>query len=362
MSINPANIGKPPVLSISGSDSTGQSGIQADINTIAAMGGHALTAVSCITVQDSHGVHEMYDLPATTTLSQVASIMADAHPKAVKVGLVRDCKTIWMLRDELTGCRNLVLAPGIYASDGSMMMQDDAIQMLTTCLVPEAQLLMLRCHDAEKLLDMTITTDDDMKQAAERLHQMGAEWIMLRGGQHTEGRLTALLYGQGTIRFFTSYNMDGWQRHGVGGALSAAITTRLAMGDNIPTAIRNAHDYVHSRVVYAVRGESMRLRPADIYNAFMSLLSAHYRTNHDVAFYAERLNITTRYLSQITGNIISKSPKQIIADYLIQEAELQLENSRLSIKEIADRLGFTSTAAFCKFFKQRQGISPSGIR
>ena len=342
-----------PILSISGSDSTGQSGIQADIQTIAALGGHALTAVTCITD---------FALPSEVVLAQVSSIISTFHPKAIKVGLVTDAETIRLLRNEVIATRRLVVAPGIFDADGKQMIDDEAIKAIARYLIPEALLLMLRCKDAEKLLGLSIKTDDDMLEAAKQLREMGAEWVLLRGGQHTKGRLTALLYNALTSQFFTSYNTEGWKKHGVAGALSAAITVRLGMGDDVPTAIRNAHDFIHSQVVYAKDTDEKSRRSIDLYNAFVSLVAEHYCEAHDVSFYADKLCITTRYLSQITDNVVGKSPKQIIADYLMSEAKSYLETTRLTIQEITDKLGFSSGALFCKFFKTQASISPTEYR
>jgi len=342
----------PYIFSINGSDSTGQSGIGADIQTIAALGGHALTAITCI---------EDYALPSEVVLKQVEEVISTFHPKAIKVGLVTDSKTVRLLRDEVIACRRLVVAPGIFDSDGRQMVSDDVIEAIARYLVPEALLLMLRCRDAEKMLGISIRTDDDMLDAARRLHEMGAEWVLLRGARHIKDRLIALLYSQNKTQFFSSYNTEGWQKHGVAGALSAAITTRLGMGDDVPTAVRNAHDFIHSQVVYA-KPDEMGGRSIDIYNRFISLVAEHYRTAHDVAFYADRLCITTRYLSQVTDNVVGKSPKQIIADYLLSEAKTYLGTTRLTIQEIADRLGFSSQVLFCKFFKAQEKTSPSDYR
>lgn len=342
----------PYIFSINGSDSTGQSGIGADIQTIAALGGHALTAITCI---------EDYALPSEVVLKQVEEVISTFHPKAIKVGLVTDSKTVRLLRDEVIACRRLVVAPGIFDSDGRQMVSDDVIEAIARYLVPEALLLMLRCRDAEKMLGISIRTDDDMLDAARRLHEMGAEWVLLRGARHIKGRLIALLYSQNKTQFFSSYNTEGWQKHGVAGALSAAITTRLGMGDDVPTAVRNAHDFIHSQVVYA-KPDEMGGRSIDIYNRFVSLVAEHYRTAHDVAFYADRLCITTRYLSGVTDKVVGKSPKQIIADYLLSEAKTYLGTTRLTIQEIADRLGFSSQVLFCKFFKSQDNMSPSDYR
>ncbi len=371
---------RTPILSINGSDSTGQSGIQADIQTIAALGGYAVTAITCISTlatkmeqgargmgqkdTDIHSIspaHCLLPLAPEIVVKQVEQSISLLHPKAIKVGLVTDGETVRLLRDEMIACRRLVVAPGIFDADGRQMVGDDVVKAIKRYLVPEALLLMLRCRDAEKLLSISIQTDDDMLEAARLLHEMGAEWVLLRGGQHTKGRVTALLFNFSTFHFFTSYNVDGWQRHGVAAALSAAITTRLGMGDDVPTAIRNAHDFIHSQVVYAKPDETGG-RAIDIYNRFVSLVAGHYREAHDVAFYADRLCITTRYLSGVTNNVVGKSPKQIIADYLMSEAKTYLDTTRLSIQEVADRLGFSSQALFCKFFKAQEKRSPSEHR
>ena len=371
---------RTPILSINGSDSTGQSGIQADIQTIAALGGYAVTAITCIStlatkmeqgargmVQEGTDIHSISPAPCLLPVApeivvkQVEQSISLLHPKAIKVGLVTDGETVRLLRDEVIACRRLVVAPGIFDADGRQMVGDDVVEAIKRYLVPEALLLMLRCRDAEKLLSISIQTDDDMLEAARLLHEMGAEWVLLRGGQHTKGRVTALLFNFSTFHFFTSYNVDGWQRHGVAAALSAAITTRLGMGDDVPTAIRNAHDFIHSQVVYAKPDETGG-RAIDIYNRFVSLVAGHYREAHDVAFYADRLCITTRYLSGVTNNVVGKSPKQIIADYLMSEAKTYLDTTRLSIQEVADRLGFSSQALFCKFFKAQEKRSPSEHR
>ena len=350
----------PPILSINGSDSTGQSGIQADIQTIAALGGYAVTAITSI------GNYPLapcpMPLPSDVVVAQVSSIINTLHPKSIKVGLVTDSETIRLLRNEVISTSRLVIAPGIYDIDGKQMIDDKAIEATRRYLVPEALLLMLRCKDAEKMLDLSIQTDDDMVEAARQLTEMGAEWVLLRGGRHTAGRLTALLYNSSTFQFFTSYNTEGWQRHGVAGALSAAITVRLGMGDDVPTAIRNAHDFIHSQVVYAKDTDEKNRRSIDLYNAFVSLVAEHYREAHDVYFYADKLCITTRYLSQITDNVVGKSPKQIIVDYLMSEAKSYLETTRLTIQEIANKLGFSSQTLFCKLFRNQASTSPSEYR
>jgi hydroxymethylpyrimidine/phosphomethylpyrimidine kinase len=320
------------------------------------MGCHALTAATCIVMRD------VVNFPAHIIRQQIVDVVAKCHPRAVKVGLVRTPEAVGVVSNGIVGMRRIVVAPGIMASNNVQLVDDDTIDAIRRCLIPVASLLVLRQVEAEKILGVKIVTDNDMVAAAQSFIDMGAEYVMIRGGRISEGRVTALLLGNDVKQFFSSYNIEGWKQHGVGGALSTAVATRLGMGDDVPDAVRNAHEFVHSRIVYSVSGSGKRMRPADIYNAFMNLLSNNYQRAHDVAFYADRLCITTRYLSQITNESVSKSPKQIIAEYLLNESRQVLENSRLSVKEVSDNLGFRAVSVFCKLFKQQMGFTPSEYR
>ena len=351
-----------PVLSITGSDSTGGAGVQADIRTISAMGGYALSVITSIAVQNAGGIHSVHHVPFEIVLGQLNSIFDDLMPKAVKVGLINDVETIRNLRNEIIGCKAIVCDPGIVSSHGICLMSREAISAFRRYLLPESTLLVLRCNEAELLLNTKIRSTDDMMKAAEELINDGAKWVMLRGGDLNDNRLTALVYGEGKHKFFTSYNIEGWQRHGVGGALSTAIATRLAFGDDMPTAIRNAHDYIHSQVVYNVFSDERNPRPAELYNEFLSLIADNYCQAHDVAYYADKLAITARYLSQVTRTMVDKSPKQIIDDYLLQEIEILLASTTLTIQEISDKLGFSSQVLLSKFYRSKRGIAPKEFR
>lgn len=336
--------------------------------TISALGGCAVTAITSVTVQGLSDIQSVHTLPAEVVAGQVRAVVDDFHPAAIKLGLIGDAATMTALRDYIVGCQHVVVDPGILSSSGTRLMDpqtadgEAALTALANHILPETELLLLRCSEAELLLSTHITTDDDMLRVARRLTEMGPAWVMLRGSQHAEGRLTALLYGEGHEQFFSSYNIEGWQRHGVGGALSSAIATCLAQGDDVPTAIRRAHDYLHSQVVYAAQAHSRNLRPAELYNRLLSLIAAHHRTAHDVAFYADRLAITPRYLSQVTRSVVEKSPKQVIDEYILHEAETMLRTTSLSIQEVSTRLGFSSQVQLSKFVQSKRGLSPSELR
>ena len=349
------------VLCINGSDSMGNAGIQADVRTIKDLGGYAVTAITAVTIQNSMGITSIHQLPTDLVLGQVKAVYEEMLPQAIKVGMIDNAETIHAIAQEILGCTHIVCSPVILASHGGLLMSNDSLLAYRQHLFPICKLLIIKCTDAEILLGHRISTDADMMEAASFLHDMGPKWVLLRGGTFAKGRINALLSGPDIQKFFSSVNIEGWQRHGVGGTLSTAITARLAQEDDVPTAITNAHNYMHSQVVYA-SAQPRSLQPHNLYNQYMTLISQYYTTAHDVSFYALQLSISTRYLSQITNTVCGRSPKQVIDDYLIQECEQLLSTTSLTIQQISQQLGFTSQIAFAKFFKARKGCAPTVYR
>lgn len=350
-----------PLLCLNGSDSTGKSGIQSDIRTVHDLGGNVVTAVTSVTIQNSAGITQIHELPTSLVVGQVKAVYEDIMPSAIKIGMINNPDTIKTVRDEIVGCRNIICSPGILASHGGCLMSNDALYALCHHLIPICKLLMLKCTDAEILLGCRINNDEDMINVAKSLNEMGAEWVMLRGGTFANDRINALLYSKDKQQFFSSPNIDGWQQHGVSGTLSTAIAFYLAKGDDVPLAIENAHTYIHNQILYSTEGNSLSRSP-ELYNEFLSLIADNYKKAHDVTYYASALSITNRYLSQITKNVVNKTPKQIIDEYLIQKIDNLLLSTSLNIQEISDSLGFSSQIILTKLYKNKKGISPTTFR
>lgn len=354
------------VLCINGSDSMGLSGIQSDIRTIKDLGGTAMTAITSVTVQNSTGIQCIHELPTDMVLGQIKAVYDEIRPDAVKVGMVNNPQTIKEIRDEICGCPCIVCSPGILSSYGGMMMGNDAIAAFRRYMLPICTILIIKCTDAEILLGHRISTEASMLQAIDELQDMGAGWILLRGGVYTEGRIGAVFAAPRDMKdvtphFFSSVNVEGWQRHGVGGTLSTAVAMRMAMGDDPQQAISHAHTYMHSQVVYKAE-KPQALQPHALYERFMTLVADNYRTAHNVAFYAKMLSISARYLSQITHSVSGNTPKQTIAQFIIRESEEMLNTTNLNIQQISDEMGFPSQIAFAKFFRANRGLSPTEYR
>ena len=371
--------GMVPILTVTGSDSTGGAGVQADIRTIATLGGYALSVVTSVTVQNRQGIHAMHDLPADIVVGQLKAIVDDVLPKAMKVGMVRNVESIRMLSKEMAVCSRVVCDPGLVSSRGERLANDEVVDAVKRWLLPRVKVLTLKCSDATVMLGHDVEGVEDMVEAAKALMEMGPEAVLLQGGHGAEKVLTDVLLMEDAEEpvFFSSPDIEGWKVHGVGGTLSSAVATFLGQGDSVEQAVRKAHEYIQSLVVYAVdslpwQGTStwqhkaqtptVSSRQVELYNKLMALVAEHYREARDVAFYAEKMNVTTKYLSQITRRIADKSPKQVVADYVMREVERELVSTSLTVQEISYLYGFDSQVLFCKFFKNQRGCSPTEFR
>ena len=343
---------------MTGSDPIGGAGIQADVCTSVGMGTGVHTVVTAV----RQGEDAWYDLPVPVVKAQVETVLRRYRPRVARIGLVRSAALAEALRQMLQDRCRVVCAPGILSFDGRPLLEDGEIPGIARQLVPLSTLLMLRAAEAEKLLRMTVRNDQEMLLAARLLHEQGARWVLLRGASRTDGRLSALLYGPGCQRFFSSYH-DGWSGRGIGAAFSAAVAIALAAGDELPDAVAKAHDYLHAHVLYRQEDAgSPAGRTADLYDRFLSLLEQHGREQHELRAYASMLCITPRYLARVTAAAAGRTPRQVMAAFLTSKSRELLVSTRLSVQEISRRMGFSSEAVFCKFIRQQTGVSPNALR
>ena len=103
-------------------------------------------------------------------------------------------------------------------------------------------------------------------------------------------------------------------------------------------------------------------RRIEITKKFINLIMQFFNESREVAFYANKLNITPKYLSIVTFEVRGQSAKKVIDDYIMTEIKLQLNSTSKSILEISEELNFPDQSFFCKFFKRHSGLSPKQYR
>lgn len=369
-----------PILSITGSDGTGGSGIQADIKTCGVLGGYALSVMTAITVQDTRGIQSTHPINADVISAQLESIIHDMPPKAVKIGMICSTEAIEGMMPMISQLSHIVLDTAFISSRGEFITGNDVIKCVCDRIMPISDIVIMKHHEAEMLIGKKINGTDEMVETAHSLlNSFGMKAIIIQGTHMTDNMSNDMFmtYAEtGTPSFFTLPDHSNCNTHGLAGTLSASIATFLAKGLQLDEAVKQAYKYLQTLTVYSINSplghqssllshsftNSISPRQQEIYNALMQLISNKMTEQHDVSFYAGQLNITPRYLSQITMHITGKSPHQLIAEAIINEAIHLLNTTTKSIQEISFLLGFNDQAQFSKLFRKIKGIAPSKFR
>ena len=314
-----------PILTITGSDSTGGSGVQADIRTISELGGYAVSAITSITVQNTLGIQAFFDVPAEIVSGQIEAIMNDIQPSIVKVGMIRRVETLEVVIDALTKYRPdyIIYAPAIWSSNGDALMTEDVVSQIRYRLLPLCSVVVARKKENDIILQDT--------------------------------KLLRMAEGNGMQVFL----LDNANSHGLTNRFSSALAVYLNQGKKMEDALAMAQDFLN---VELTRESNLQGRSSELYNQFISQVNNFCRTYSDVHFYADQLNVSSRYLAQVTRRISCKTPKAIIDEYIVKEIERELSTTTHTVQEIANTFGFSSQAHLTKFFKKMRGITPSAFR
>src|SRR5438270_5128727 len=172
------------VLTIAGSDSSGGAGVQADLRTLHSLGFHAATAITAITAQNASGVSAIAPLEADLVTAQIESAASGLTIAATKIGMLANAaiaEAVAAAIEELE-LPLVVLDPVLASSSGTRLLDRDGVQTLLTELVPRALVIAPNRWEAEALSGRTIGSLADARDAARRLHDMGAENVIVKGG------------------------------------------------------------------------------------------------------------------------------------------------------------------------------------
>lgn len=242
---------KGRVLIVAGSDSGGGAGIQADIKTVTALDGYAMTAVTALTAQNTRGVFGVFPVDIPFIRQQIELVTTDIGVDAVKTGMLATAEVIEAVADALTRFAPgtpVVVDPVMVAKGGAALLQDDAVETLRATLLPLAALLTPNAPEAEALTGMTIRSVDDMKRAGEALCRAGAAATLVKGGHLDGAEVSDVLVTAAGIEIFRSPRIDSTSTHGTGCTLASAIATGLAQGLALTEAVMRARAYVQEAI------------------------------------------------------------------------------------------------------------------
>ena len=405
---------KVTILTITGSDSTGGSGVQSDIKSITSLGGYAASAITAVVVQDTGGIEHLYDIPAEILDAQLQRVAMDLRPDSVKIGLLRSVeqvKTVAALLRKLP-CRCVVMDFVIVSTSGARLMEPEVVRAAVRHLFPLCTLVMMRRGNALELLRLCralpgITglapaegalCKNSLAEVATAIMRLeaGPQALFLKGEEVSSDAYTDLFLSReafteaepssatlaegavaaGNLKFFSRMGAIERALHGSAGAFTSALAFYLTKAPSAVVAVERSLAYVNQLILRSVdfklgKGGALldhgnrpipgniSARKLEIYNTLMDTIATESSARNNVEYYSGRLSITPRYLSQITKAISGRTPKELIDDYLIKEVETQLLSGELSLKQIASKYGFSSQAQLSKFVQKMCSCSPS---
>ncbi len=232
-------------LSIAGSDSSGGAGIQADIKTMMANGVYAMTAITALTAQNTTGVTAILDATPEFLGEQLDCVFTDIYPDAIKIGMVSSSELIAKIAEKLTeyDAKHIVVDPVMVATSGAKLLEDSAVDALTSKLIPLAEVVTPNIPEAEILSGMTIGNEEEMIKAAEEIGTRYGCAVLVKGG-HQINDANDLLWRNGEIKWFYGKRIDNPNTHGTGCTLSSAIASNLAKGYSLDDSVERAKRYI----------------------------------------------------------------------------------------------------------------------
>jgi len=242
----------PLVLSIAGSDSGGGAGIQADLKTVLALGGHGMSVVTAVTAQNSLGVQGVWELPVEAVRAQLDSVLDDIGADAVKTGMLSSPAVVAAVAERLRRLGvPVVVDPVGVSKHGDPLLAPEALDVVRRELLPVATVATPNLDEVLLLTGVDVRTEGRLEQAAEAVLAFGPRWVLVKGGHWAAGppgESVDLLTDGSTSLTLSAIRRDARHTHGTGCTLASAIATRLAAGDDVPTAVRAAKEFVSGAI------------------------------------------------------------------------------------------------------------------
>ncbi|MFM1538715.1 bifunctional hydroxymethylpyrimidine kinase/phosphomethylpyrimidine kinase [Helcococcus bovis] len=234
------------VLTIAGMDPIGGAGMMSDIKTMTAHDVYGMCAVTLLSVQNTIGFYEVQPVESAFLERQIDTIFADIIPDATKTGMLLNSKLIKSVVDKVKqyNPKNLLIDPVMVAHRKFKLIDDEAIEVLTKDLIPLAYLITPNIGEGEILAEMKIENKLDMEIAAKIIYEKFGVNVVLKSGASEEDA-DDLLYTDEGIFWIKGEKVNTKNTRGTGDALSSAIVSNLAKGNDLKTSVILAKKFVH---------------------------------------------------------------------------------------------------------------------
>ena len=243
----------PRVLVVAGSDSSGGAGLQADIKTVMALGGYAMTAVTALTAQNTLGVQGVQGVDPYFVAQQMDLVLEDIGADVIKTGMLYSAEIVEIVAQRCASrVRPLVVDPVMRATGGATLLQASALRSLVEKLLPLASIVTPNTEEVTAMTGFNVATEDDLGPAADRILALGPAAVLITGG-HLEGPIVKdLLRTQdGDQLVLEAERLSTRSTHGTGCTLASAVAIGIAEGLTLMDSVRRAHAYVQNALLSA---------------------------------------------------------------------------------------------------------------
>ncbi len=235
-------------MTIAGSDPSGGAGLQADLKTFHQHGVYGTSVVTLLTVQNTQKVESVKVLAPEFVVSQLDAVLDDIPPTAAKTGALGNAAVIEAIAERAERFSfPLVIDPVMVSKHGAPLIDDEAVQVLRRKLLPHAFLITPNVPEAARLAEMEVTDLLTMEKAAAVISRLGAKNVLVKGG-HLKGDPVDVLWTAGENHSLPAERVDTTNTHGTGCVFSAAITARLAKGEDLVTAVKAAKQFITAAI------------------------------------------------------------------------------------------------------------------
>lgn len=248
---------QPPqgrVLIIAGSDSGGGAGVQADIKTVTALGGYAATAITALTIQNTLGVTGVVATPPRVVRAQMEAVLSDIGADVLKTGMLGDKLLVETLAEafaDLAPSILRVIDPVMVATSGDSLLPREAVDAVRQLMMRGAALVTPNAPEAEILSGRAVETLDGQRRAAERLLDLGARAVLVKGGHVPGDVIVDVLATTDGEHFFDGPRIDTRATHGTGCTLASGIATGLARGLTLVKSVELSRAYLVQAILRA---------------------------------------------------------------------------------------------------------------
>lgn len=237
----------PTILTIAGSDSIGGAGIQADIKTVSSIGVYAMSAITAVTAQNTLGVVGLQAVSDELLKAQLEAVAEDVRPDAVKIGMIPSVSAVKIIAEFLRkySLSNVVLDPVCISTSGNALCEAGVPAALADYLFKEVTLVTPNLPESGYYLQRDIVTDDIENIASQFVDKTGCKAVLIKGGHNQQSdKAIDILLIDGKFHRFETHKIESKNTHGTGCCLSSAIAANLALGFDMPAAVKRAKDWL----------------------------------------------------------------------------------------------------------------------